>query len=385
MPAASARAIGWRRVRHVGVLSLVVAIVVWFPSLDVGRARQESRNDAARIQVVHGVSAAGPLDVYVDGALALIGIVFGESSGEIGFSRGEHELAVVPSGGTPEDAIAAGAIALEGGTRFYVTLLGAPESASVGLFRVDGRPLDAGRARFRIINGASDSGEIIPVFSGGDALSDPLAFGDASEYAAIDPGTYDLDMLDGATGTVLLSVPQVEFGEGTTTDVILIGQLTDASLQALVETLGVSVERAAGRTARILAGTCAEPGDVVAELGVIQEGQGETVGSGAVAPVAQVYGLAGVSFAILTGAPHVIAVDEGDDVAGDIVACGEIGGRLTDTGSLAMTLGLPRSGRTAGVAVLAPGLDDPETTGVSVFLAAGVRAAAAGTPEAATE
>jgi hypothetical protein len=50
-----------------------------------------------------------------------------------------------------------------------------------------------------------------------------------------------------------------------------------------------------------------------------------------------------------------------------------------------MTLGLPRSGRTAGVAVLAPGLDDPETTGVSVFLAAGVRAAAAGTPEAATE
>ena len=69
---------------------------------------------------------------------------------------------------------------------------------------------------------------------------------------------------------------------------------------------------------------------------------------------------------------------------GDIIACGEIGGSLTDTGSLVIAL----EGSTAahGVAVLAPGLDEPDTTGVALFMvdfAAESSLPAAATPVAA--
>ena len=41
-----------------------------------------------------------------------------------------------------------------------------------------------------------------------------------------------------------------------------------------------------------------------------------------------------------------------------MVACGEIGGNLTDTGALVIALRSGGTGATAGVAVLAPALED---------------------------
>jgi hypothetical protein len=51
------------------------------------------------------------------------------------------------------------------------------------------------------------------------------------------------------------------------------------------------------------------------------------------------------------------------------VACGAIGGALTDAGALVIALEGSGSAPEHGIAVLAPGVEDPETTGVSVFLA----------------
>ena len=50
---------------------------------------------------MHGITDAGPLDVYVDGSLALIGILFADISGDVVLAGGEHAFAVVPTGGHP--------------------------------------------------------------------------------------------------------------------------------------------------------------------------------------------------------------------------------------------------------------------------------------------
>ena len=64
-----------------------------------------------------------------------------------------------------------------------------------------------------------------------------------------------------------------------------------------------------------------------------------------------------------------------------MIACGDIRGKLTDTGALVIALRTQESGVVSGVAVLAPALDDPEATGVSAFLVGGVPAVdAAATP-----
>jgi hypothetical protein len=349
-------------------LALGLAIAGSFLAVGFGQAMQTPEaGSEAGIRVVQGIAGAGPLDIYVDGSIALIGLVFPETSAEIVLRGGDHQFAVVPTGGGADEAIAAGQIALNPGTHAFAALLGVPDDASVGLFTADLRPVEAGRARFRVINGSPDSGEIVPAFTGGEAISEALGFGDAAEYAAIDAGTYDLDILDAASGASLLSLPQTPLAEGVVTDIILVGQLSDGTLQALIESTAVPVARAVGRSAQIVAGTCAQPGDAQSDLGLVRQGQGDAVGVADAQPTAQGYGLAGIPFTTLIADPHAVVIAEGDGAA-TIAACGDIGGRLTDTGALVIALRTAGTDRPAGVAVISPGLDDPDTTGVSVFL-----------------
>ncbi len=354
---------------HTGIrvlsISALLAGAAW--NAEIGLAMQES-GDGSAIRIVHGVANAGPLDVYVDGGIALIGIVLGESSGRLVVGAGDHEFAVVPTGSAPEASIADGQIYLEVGTVSYAALLGTAEEASVGLYAIDDRPIDAGAARFRIVSGVSDTGEIVPAFAGGDALSEPLGFGDVSQYAAIDAGAYDLDVLDAISGEVLLSLPQTSFAEGAATDIFLYGLLSDGTVQALVIPTTLETAAIEGRVARILSGQCSTPGPLAAELGAMQEGQGPVVGIPDTPVVVQGFGLAPVSFDALAATPHAVAVFESEDEDGLTVACGEIGGPLTDTGALVIALEPGVAGGPGGVAVLAPSLENPDATGVSIFL-----------------
>jgi hypothetical protein len=352
-------------------ISILVFVTLAIPTSSRAAQDLDAGPAGARVRIVHGIAGAGPLDIYVDGSLALIGILFANTSGDVVLQGGEHTFSVVPTGSQPEAAIAAGTIALDDDTLAYAALLGTLESASVGLFEADVRPLDQGSARFRIISGVPDVDEITPIFSGGDALSEPLGFGDASQYASIDAGTYDLDLLETASGAPLQTLPQTPFAEGTTTDLILVGQVSDGSLTALVEPIQVELARAVGRSAQIFAGNCADLDGAAADLGVVQVGQGAEVGSGGTDPVAQGFGAAGISFTILIESPHAVTVSEDLDAGGGVIACGDISGNLTDTGALVIALRTQDTGVVSGVAVLAPALDNPEVTSVSVFLVAG--------------
>ena len=289
------------RGRATHLCAVVLALAGLFWSVRAGEAFQAADDENARIRVVHGIADAGALDIYVDGAVALIGIVFAEASGDLILPAGEHEFVVVPTGADLDAAIAAGPIDLAGGSRAYAALIGSPDLASVGLYAIDSRPLDPGRARFRVIAGSADSPELVPAFAGGDAISPPLAFGDASEYATIDAGAFDIDVLEAASGVPLLSLPQTALGEGLSTDIVIVGLLADGSLQTLDLTSEVPVAQIVGRTAQIVAGSCAEPAAVVAELGIVRAGQGESVGALDTPRVENGYALAPVSFATLIG------------------------------------------------------------------------------------
>lgn len=372
------RAIGAGRTLAAFVLALMMVTV----HVDSGLGRQGTAEDgAARVRIIHGLSAAGPIDVYVDGSIALIGMSFGETSGALNLDPGEHQLAVTPSGARADEALVAGTIALQADTLLFAPVIGTTEAASVGLFTVDERALEQGRSRFRIISGVPDGEGLVPAFTGGEALTPPLGFGDASEYASIDAGTYDLDVLDVSSGTSLLTLPAVSLAEGMTTDIVLIGQVANGSLTAIVETTVVETAQPVGLLAQIVAGPCADLSASVADLGVVRAGQGAVVGVPNVAPVAQGYGLAAISFNALVSAPHSVVVTEGEGTEGAPVTCGAIGGQLTDTGALVISLQGRGSSGASGVAVLAPGFENPETTGVSIFLTTEATAGAA-LPEA---
>ncbi len=138
-------------------------------------------------------------------------------------------------------------------------------------------------------------------------------------------------------------------------------------MQAIIETVETGTVQVAGRATQIVSGTCAAPGDAVADVGLVRPGQGDPIGAPEALPVENGFGLAAVSFATLIESPHAVTVARGEQ-ADRLYACADIGGRLTDTGALVVALRAERTGTPAGVAVLAPGLDDPNATGISVFL-----------------
>lgn len=355
------------RLRVAGVLAALVLFGQLFGSVP-GYARQETSGADARVRIIHGISDSGPIDLYVDGSLALFGIAFPEASTELMLPSGERKVAIVPSGASPEAAIAAGTLSLEANEQAYVTVVGTVADASVGLFAVDVEPLSEGQSRFRIINGLPDAGDIVAAFAGGEAISAPLAFGDASEYAAIEAGIYDMDILDAASAAPLLTLPQLELGAGVATDIVIVGQAVDATLQAVIAEIELAMARPTGSSARIVAGRCVEAGENAFDLGLVQQGPGEAVGTQDGPAMAQGFGLAPIAFDVVITEPHAVEVTGEDGESAETVACGDVGGRLTETGALVIALRPVAPGGPTGVAVLAPSLEDPAATGVSVFL-----------------
>jgi hypothetical protein len=152
-------------------------------------------------------------------------------------------------------------------------------------------------------------------------------------------------------------------------------------MQALVIPTTLQTASVEGQVAQVLSGECAALGPVVAELGVVQAGQGAAVGVSGTAPVAQGFGQASLPFADLTETPHAVAVFASADEDEAAIACGEIGGQLTDTGALVIALTGSSAGGSDGVAVLAPALENPEATGISIFLLEPSRDDASGSSE----
>jgi hypothetical protein len=120
-----------------------------------------------------------------------------------------------------------------------------------------------------------------------------------------------------------------------------------------------------GIAAEIRQGNCDEVGDVVAPLAEAVIPEGDERGSAAAIPAASSFTTVPISLEALTASDHAIVVPfpAGDE----LVACGEIGGTLTEAGAL--IIGLSPQGDTdiSGIAYLSPSPDPTQTT-ISLFI-----------------
>ena len=139
----------------------------------------------------------------------------------------------------------------------------------------------------------------------------------------------------------------------------------------------------------IHAGTCAEPiAEPVHDLGAALpygadeesgELEGEVRGTAPTEPVLRAEGTIGATYGDLLDAPHALAVHEGGQAAGPMLACGDLGG-LVDEGRLAVGLRPVGGSGLAGVALLdedtegALGIGEDEVR-VTVYLVGNVAAA----------
>jgi hypothetical protein len=122
----------------------------------------------------------------------------------------------------------------------------------------------------------------------------------------------------------------------------------------------------AERPVSILSGSCTSPGEPVADLATLTVPEGEAQGQGTAVEAARSYTSVPVDIeTLLSSETNITALLEpGSDV---VVACGDLGGVVSEGGSLVVKLAAQSDSGFSGIAFL--GAEDGGTTGVSVFLA----------------
>jgi hypothetical protein len=123
----------------------------------------------------------------------------------------------------------------------------------------------------------------------------------------------------------------------------------------------------AQRPAEVLSGSCEEPGETLTSLTPLEAPEGEAEGQGAAIEAASSYTTIPIPLESLLSGQASIAVLLSAEASESVIACGEIGGVVSEGGSLVIKLSERNSSGFSGIAFLAPG--DPGTTGASVFLA----------------
>ncbi len=336
------------------------------------------RADQAAIRVVHGAPDAGAVDLYVDGAVALFGITFPSVSDVLFLPTGDRELRIVPTGAAPDQALAATTLALVPGQLYDVAALGPLADLQVNVYEVDRAPLAAGRARLRLVHGVPDAGALALAVPGEDGAVLPAAqFPNETDYLDLEAGGYDFE-LRAEDGTPLLDLAGTELGSGRVYDLFAVGLVADGSLQALtIPSQPPAATAPTGRPAALIAGGCAaeDRGEIVSPLNGPALPPGDPLGqTGAALGENSVTSVA-LTLDDVLAADHAIAVLASAEEDAAPVACGEIGGTLTENGALVVGLRQVDGSGIAGVAILAPSALDPATIDVSVLVAADLVAA----------
>ena len=123
----------------------------------------------------------------------------------------------------------------------------------------------------------------------------------------------------------------------------------------------------AARPAEIRSGSCTAPGETITALTPLEKPAGEAAGQPGAIEAERSYTSVPLAIESLLESPTTITVllDESED--GVVIACGELGGVVSEGGSLVVKLSEQNGSGFSGIAFLSA--EDAGTTGASVFLA----------------
>jgi hypothetical protein len=117
-------------------------------------------------------------------------------------------------------------------------------------------------------------------------------------------------------------------------------------------------------SAALVEGSCAAPGAAVASLAVAAPGS--SLGAVTAVPVTTYSGIAPLGLTTLVAAPHALVVRGGPAETDPVVACGDVGGSLTDGTDLAFGVAALGASGVAGIAHLMDEADGTTTAVVTV-------------------
>ncbi len=190
----------------------------------------------AEVRVAHLSPDAPNVDVWVDGERVLEDVPFQTVSSYLDVPAGQRQIQVTPAG-TDKPIVIDATVPLEPGQAYTVAAIGllSDDTLRAQIYNDDRNPSSA-RAEVRFIHASPDAPavDVSQSFSGAHSLFSDVTFGSSTVYAALEPGTYDLDVKVANTDNVALSVTGLELGAATNYTIFATGFVEDGSLEAVV-------------------------------------------------------------------------------------------------------------------------------------------------------
>jgi len=229
------------------MLFRLLRVVALGSALLAMNAAAVSADGNARVRVLHASPDAPAVDVLLDGTIvpSLTNVPFGVISGYLTVPAGEHNVKVVATG--TDTAVIDATVTLAAGTSYTIAAIGPVASIQPKIFVDDPNP-QAGSAKVRVVHLSPDAPAVDVAPDGADpadAVVKNLAYPDATDYLALPPGSYDLEVRVAGTTTVALQLDPLSLAAGRAYSVFAIGSaaaepLGGNALRVLVAVDGVA-------------------------------------------------------------------------------------------------------------------------------------------------
>lgn len=175
------------------------------------------------IRVVHASPDAPNVDVYVDDALAIENLPFGEATDLLPIPAGTRNIKVTPTG-VPGTAVIDADVPFEACKAYEVSATGFVADIQAQVYEIDRSSLGKSQTRVRAIHNSPDAPPV-KVFVAGSAtpLFDTFEFPNATPFAEVPEGTYDLEIRLASNNDLVLAIPGVALTGKTEVDFFAIG------------------------------------------------------------------------------------------------------------------------------------------------------------------
>ncbi len=171
--------------RFIFTITLVFSVLLLGLSPDMLAAQADA---PVRVRLVHAVSDAPPVDIYIDGALAASQLSFASNTAYISLPEGDHTITVTAA----EATIAETTLSASLGQTLTTVVLGTAASPEIYVFEDDLSPLVLGNVRVNAIHAANGVGSVDVVLPDGSPVLQSLDYAGSSGGIDIPANTYPL-------------------------------------------------------------------------------------------------------------------------------------------------------------------------------------------------
>jgi hypothetical protein len=204
----------------------------------------EGAGSDACVRIIHAAPDAPPVDVYLNEAKISAGLTYGTATEYAAVPSGQGRNVRVTAQDAPvEEAAIDSNLDFQAGQAYEILVTGAGDNLELTITGTDLRPVPAGQARLRLIHASPDADSIdLGIADNDQNLFEGVNFKDATHYAVLDAGDYQLQVRPGGDDMTVALQSDITIEEGIVYDLILIGRPDDRSLKLLALTVPVEIQ-----------------------------------------------------------------------------------------------------------------------------------------------